>query len=211
MKKITNYQNVIFDLDGVVLDTNKIKYDNIVRVMKKYCKENKAREVVEYFTSNNGIPREIKINKFFEAETAKKIISEYKDLNAKTLIDSGFTRGFTEILCYLESFKVSIYILSGGDKNEVENILRQKEIISKFTLIMGGPKTKYENLGTHQIEGDILFIGDSKIDYEVASKFGFDFVFMYGYSQFSTWYTYFKDKHEVTIIEDCSSLRDYSF
>ena len=37
------------------------------------------------------------------------------------------------------------------------------------------------------LNGKTLYIGDSKIDYEVAKKYSFDFVYMYQYTQFREW------------------------
>ncbi len=203
---IENYSNIIFDFDGVVMDTNSVKYENIKKSVKKYCDKVKAKEVIEYFTTNSGIPREIKINRFFDQKTSTLILEDYNLLNSQTLSKVPLTEGFRTFLTLINSYKINVFILSGGDQKEIEALLRQKGIIEKFDLIMSGPKTKQENLNIHKTREKSLYIGDSKVDYEIAKQFNFDFIFVYEYSQFYQWKEFFKDKEEVLIIKNIASL-----
>ena len=209
--EIEEYQNIIFDLDGVVFDSNIVKHQNIEIVINKYCNPKKAKEIIDYFTANNGIPREVKINNFFAKEVAEQILKEYNSLNATTLMSVPFTNGIKTFFDYLDHFDNEQYILSGGDKNEINILLKHKGILSRFALIMGGPKTKHENLQTHSLTGNTLYIGDSKIDYEVSVDFQFDFIFMYAYSKFLGWHSFFKDKNDVVIIKDFTELANCDF
>ena len=71
---------------------------------------------------------------------------------------------------------------------------------------MGGPKTKEENLEATKLIGETLFIGDSVKDYEVAINYGFDFIFVYGYTQFVTWQNFFNDKNILLSIKNFDDL-----
>lgn len=55
------------------------------------------------------------------------------------------------------------------------------------------------------IEYPAVFIGDSRYDYEIASKFNIDFIFISQYSEFIKWASYFADKN-ITIVENLNSI-----
>ena len=68
------YRNIIFDFDGVVVDSNFIKSECIYLASLKYCNSDYHTDFVNFFTHNNGVPREIKISKYFDIETSNKIL-----------------------------------------------------------------------------------------------------------------------------------------
>ena len=70
---------------------------------------------------------------------------------------------------------------------------------------MGGPKTKEENLEATKLIGETLFIGDSVKDYEVAINYGFDFIFVYGYT-IRYLAKFFNDKNILLSIKNFDDL-----
>jgi len=56
------------------------------------------------------------------------------------------------------------------------------------------------------LSGKTLYIGDSRLDYEVAKKFQYDFIFMTDYTQFTQWKDFFGDKPDVKIINNLSVI-----
>lgn len=207
MLNLSRYNHVILDFDGVVIDSNFIKEKAISKVANNFLDKILAVEFIEYFTKNNGIPREIKIDKFFaNIDISQNVLNQYNEILKTELIKACFTKNFELFLKKLHFYEFYPYILSGGDRIEIKNILENKNMISDFSEILGGPLTKYENLDNLNLKGNILYIGDSKIDYEVAKKYNYDFIFMYGYSQFQNWREFFKNKKEVIIIKDFETL-----
>lgn len=200
------YKNIILDFDGVVIDSNKIKENAITKVAKKYLDSKDATDFVNYFISNNGLPRQIKIEKYFDLEESLLALFDYNEILKTELVFANFTNGFDSFIGHLESFNLVPSILSGGDELEIINFLMKKDYLSKFKRIMGGPKTKINNLRSLNLLEKCLFIGDSRIDYEVAEKFNLDFVFMYGYTQFSSWETFFTENKIIRCIKDFSEL-----
>jgi len=61
---IGRYNTIIFDFDGVVLDSNNIKRDAIKEAVNGVLKEKDVGEFVDYFIRYNGIPRRDKVEKF---------------------------------------------------------------------------------------------------------------------------------------------------
>jgi len=207
MINFTNYENIILDFDGVILDSNSIKEKAISEVSNKFLDDTKSKEFVDYFTSNNGLPREFKIKKYFNDEkTYNEVLNQYNSTLNTKLKDANFTINFKIFLKKLNDCDLSPYILSGGDEKEIISLLKNRELLGNFIKILGGPLTKYENIDNLKPNGKTLYIGDSKIDYEVANKYNFDFVYMYGYTQFKDWNKFFKDKKEVQIIKNFKAL-----
>lgn len=201
-----SYDNIILDFDGVILDSNGIKKEAIYKASFEFSDKLFHSEFVEYFTSNNGIPRETKIKRYFSGDNFDKILRNYNTLLVAMLRDACLTKNIELFLEKIAYYNIRPCILSGGDKDEIISILKSRNMIDKFNLIMGGPLTKYNNLDNSNLKGKILYIGDSLIDYEVAKKYNFDFIFMYGYTQFNNWKEYFKDKPEIIIIKNFEAL-----
>ena len=201
-----NYHEIILDFDGVILDSNMIKEKAIKESSEKYLDKKKCDEFVQYFISNNGLPREMKITKYFDEKHSQLVLNDYNSMLNKQLEKASFTKELDSFLDKLNYHNLKPNILSGGDENEINQLLKERNYIDKFEKIMGGPLTKYDNIDNLDLNGKILYIGDSKIDYEVASKYNFDFIFMYGYTQFSEWKDFFKDKNILMSIKDFSVL-----
>jgi len=189
----------------VIADTNHIKKEAIAYASCESLTPEKQNEFIHYFTRNNGIPREIKINQFFEKKaSAKKVLQRYNDKLEQVYYTASLTLDIDDFLHVVSGRK--LFILSGGDQKEVSRFARQKGIGPYFEIIMGGPSSKEENIRSSNFKGKSIYIGDSKIDHEIAIRFAFDFIFMYGYTQFSDWKQYFCGYPNVTIIKNFSSL-----
>ncbi|MCK9162308.1 MAG: HAD hydrolase-like protein [Arcobacteraceae bacterium] len=210
MINFSKYDNIIFDFDGVIIDSNFIKEKCISQASKNYAQKDYHNNFIEYFTKNNGIPRELKIAKFFSKDEAKQIQIDYENCLFQYLNNLELTAGLVDFLYLLKFHNIKPYILSGAPTNEIYSILKIKKIDTYFVEIFGGPRTKEANLQKFAKIEKTLFIGDSQIDYEVADKFKFDFIFMYGYTQFDTWKEFFKDKKILMSIKDFSTLTNYN-
>ena len=62
MKK---YKSLIFDCDGVILNSNQLKTNAFRKVFEKY-NINAVDEFIEYHRSNGGVSRYIKIENFLK-------------------------------------------------------------------------------------------------------------------------------------------------
>lgn len=192
---------IFIDFDGVVCDTNTLKERNISEAYK-YVFGNYNKDFVEFFTKNNGIPRELKLNSYFNSDAIEnKILKKYSILN-QSLINAELSAGFEEYLRINDNS--DLYILSGGDKNEISMFLKKNNIFHCFSEILTGPKTKSTNLSRFAITNRDLFIGDSRHDYIVAKEFNLNFVFMTGLSQESPPFEFLDNS--VVIVKDFKDL-----
>lgn len=194
------YKGIIFDVDGVLLDSNTLKENNIREAARPFASSERLNEFVSYFTGLNGVPREGKIAFYFgeDSEETKDILSHYNQLNADSLSEVEVINGTLETLRYFQG-QLPMRAVSGGAKGEVRNILRIKGLSSYFDQILGGPESKLKNVQSFASTRDHLFFGDSKHDHEVALEMGFEFVFVHEHTQFSDWKDYFSEFPEVEI------------
>ena len=100
-----------------------------------------------------------------------------------------------------------------GDQTELREVFDQRSIAHYFNGgIYGSPKDKHsivrDLLKSKQIQHPGLFLGDSRLDHEVARAFGFDFIFINQWTEFSDWRLYCRSNRiqSVTSIIDILDL-----
>lgn len=200
------WDNVVFDLDGVLLDSNFIKEENIYKAALQVTDTVTAHTFSRYFSSRNGVPREVKINAFFgENEIASKLLELYNSLNEHSLYNASIVTGALQFVASIKG-KATMYVASGGSTIEINSLLREKKLFDFFKAVLGGPQSKEQNLSALDLKGQTLYFGDSLEDYKVALQFGFGFVFVYGYTQFFEWQSFFLNKLVLSTIKDFKNL-----
>lgn len=198
------------DVDGVIFDSNQIKESNIQKAVTPHLDSAKIEVFIKYFTSGNGIPREIKIAQFFGEQTKAyhEVLQTYNSLNQRTLYDAPLTKGAKEFIIW-QSNRCNIWAISGGAEHEVKELLKRNGLLNYFTGAYGGPVSKKEHLTNIQPPQPVYYIGDSIIDHESAMLIDANFIFMHVYTQFKDWQTYFQNFPEVTIISDLTEIYNF--
>ena len=200
------YDNYIFDNDGVLFDSNNIKRMNISKACSQYITGSQLDNFVDDFIYRSGIPREVKIKEYFSENESIKILDIYNKLNKVALNSAGLTCGATTMIKNIFSMNKNAYVISGGDEDEVKQMLRENKILQYFDSVKGGPNTKYQNYNELQLIGSSVFFGDSMYDYKFAVANNLRFVFISGYTIFKQWEQYFQDKSEVLILKYLSEV-----
>jgi len=185
--EILQYDVIIFDSDGVILDSNDIKTDAFYQSVKEFG-ENNAKKFVEYHINHTGNSRYEKFDYFFRnilgrsIELKNKYITKYAELVHDLVTNAPITTGCIDFLDLLDGKEK--YVISGTDEKELRSIYRKKELDKYFKAVYGSPSTKIEIIENHisYLGKKILFIGDSLVDYEAAKAFSFDFMFISKYS-----------------------------
>jgi phosphoglycolate phosphatase-like HAD superfamily hydrolase len=207
LRRMDRYRQAIFDCDGVLVDTNGVKEANIRAAAGAWCDPETTSRFVEYFVRNNGLPREEKIAHFFADEVLQEaILARYNELNRTSVPLVAPAPATVAFVGSLVQRRLPLYVLSGGDEPEVRMLLENAGLAPLFHDIMGGPRSKMDHVGRLQLSGATCYFGDSLYDYEVASRFGLDFVFLSRYTQFPEWESFFAGKPEVTVVDDFASL-----
>jgi phosphoglycolate phosphatase-like HAD superfamily hydrolase len=193
------YNYFIFDCDGVILNSNKIKSLAFYDTVKEFGAEF-ATKLYEYHLSNGGISRYEKFKYFKEKiypngenVDISKLLANFSEIIRNQLINSEVVDGLEELRKNLSSSEWSI--VSGGDQIELREVFKQINISNFFDGgIFGSPDTKYDiiqkGIDSGKYYGNVLYFGDSKLDFEVAQFFGFDFVFIYQWTEVVDWEKY---------------------
>ena len=182
MINLLKYKNIVLDFDGVILDANKQRKQNMKFVLDENLNQELSMLTYNYFSKNSGVSRNVKLGKFIEDEfVLKKVLKQYYELNLSTLPKCSLVKGVKKfIIKYYNSKK--IYILTGADEDEVKILVKNKNLNEYIFYLGGGPKSKIQHLKELQLKGDSVFFGDSKYDNFTAWEYGFDFVFVSGYT-----------------------------
>ncbi|NOR62219.1 MAG: HAD hydrolase-like protein [Rhodobacteraceae bacterium] len=194
---ISKYKTLVFDCDGVVLDSNRVKTDAFFKVAlpfgRQYAEALKAHHV-EY----GGVSRYAKLAHFIEnilptgtaGANLEALLQAYAAEVQSGLLACGIAEGLLALR--EQTIGTNWLIVSGGDQAELNDIFEQRGILDLFNGgIFGSPDNKLDilarELGAQNITEPALFIGDSKYDFEAAHAHGLDFVFVHNWTEVKDW------------------------
>jgi len=192
---IIKYNTVIFDCDGVILQSNDIK-TNAFRSALADEPEDLVNEFISYHKNHGGVSRYIKFQYYYKKlkkhynyrEMTKQSIRQYESIIVDKLIDADYVPGFMDVIGFFSDNDIPCYVVSGGDEQELNYVFRCRGIDNKFLKIYGSPDSKIDNLGKiesgDQLHHPALFFGDAEADMLAARQYGIDFCYV---SQFSDW------------------------
>lgn len=188
MRYVRAYDLFIFDCDGVIFDSNKLKITAMRDALNEL--EFDDKEVLmccEYFQNNFGESRYHHVRHFINtilklsatdnpSELQSKIIEKFS-VNCQELYSKAeMTPGFLEFLQQLDGKK---YIASGSAQDELREVFVARKISQYFDGIYGSPKKKSDNV-KHilELEGSTkgLMFGDAISDLNASIENKIDFV-----------------------------------
>lgn len=196
---VNKYTTLVFDCDGVILDSNKVKTEAFHQATLLYGK-GAAQAMVDYHVANGGVSRYKKFAYFLEQIVPKyakrqgpdqeALLRAFADYVRKGLLSCEMAPGLEVLRQQTPSARW--LIVSGGDQGELRDVFAQRGIAQWFDGgIFGSPDAKDEILARELASGNIqqpaLFLGDSKYDHQAASAAGLEFVFLHRWSEVSDW------------------------
>lgn len=198
-----SFKTVVFDCDGVVLDSNKTKTEAFRVIAKRYG-DAAAESLVKYHTQNGGISRQKKFEILLKDilgftnydEQVEQLSTDYGSEVFSGLMNCNIANGLHELK--LQNPHQNWMIVSGGSQKEIREIFLKRNISEYFDSgIYGNPDSK-DNIMKRLVESKViefpaLFIGDSRYDHQISEKFGLDFVFVSEWTEFSEWQMYCKN------------------
>jgi HAD superfamily hydrolase (TIGR01549 family) len=208
---------MVFDCDGVILNSNKIKTKAFYNVAKVYGHK-PAQALKDYHVQNGGISRYAKF-KYFITKILKKPLEETE---LQQLLDN-FAYEVKKALMVCEVAKgleelrkntkhANWLIVSGGDQGELREVFAERGLDGYFDGgIFGSPDDKNTilaaELKNQNITQPALFLGDSKYDYQVAKTAGLDFIFLTDWTEVKDWRPWVNENN----LKNYRNLADLSF
>jgi len=191
------YKTLVFDCDGVILNSNKIKTEAFYNVAKVYG-EKPALIFKNYHLKNGGISRYAKfeyflthiLNKPLVYSELDKLLEEYAIVVKKALLTCEVVKGIEQLRSQTENIKW--LIVSGGDQSELREVFSKRGLSKLFNGgIFGSPDSKNTILEREIKKANIinpcLFLGDSIYDYHSANQTGIDFLFISQWTEVKEW------------------------
>lgn len=200
--KLERYQTLIFDCDGVVLNSNQVKTRAFYEAALPYG-ESAAQALVDYHRANGGISRYRKFEHFLERIVAPgatgplldQLLAAFAERVRVFLGQCEMAEGLFELR--EKTAGARWLLVSGGDQAELRDVFAARGIDRLFDGgIFGSPDSKDDILARELEQGNVvlpaLFIGDSRYDYEAASGAGLDFLFLTGWTEVEGYPDYFR-------------------
>ena len=198
-----SFKTVVFDCDGVVLDSNKTKTEAF-RIIAQRFGDEAAEGLVQYHTQNGGISRQKKFEILLKDilgltnydEQVQQLSADYGHEVLSGLMNCNIAGGLHELK--QQTPNQHWMIVSGGSQKEIREIFQKRGLSQLFDSgIYGNPDSKDHIMQTlvetKVIQFPALFIGDSRYDHQISAKFGLDFVFVSDWTEFKDWQTYCKE------------------
>jgi phosphoglycolate phosphatase-like HAD superfamily hydrolase len=206
---LSDYAALVFDCDGVVLDSNRIKTEAFRLAALPYGAVT-ADALVAHHVANGGISRYAKFQYFLDhivpagqvGPDLDALLTAYAEAVRAGLVDCAVTPRLEALRA--ASPQQRWLIVSGGDQAELRDIFAARGLDRLFDGgIFGSPDNKDTILARELACGNIptraLFLGDSTYDYRAASGAGLDFVFVNGWSEVPDWPSFVRTQGLKTV------------
>lgn len=201
----------------MVLNSNKTKVNAYFEVAKRNGgNDAQAQALVDHHVKLGSFPRNGKIEYYLKEiakqpvtdETIQRYLDTFEDILDKTLMACEVASGLQPLK--KTTPQARWMLLSGGDQKELRRIFARRELAQLFEAgIFGGPDTKDEVLTREKANGNLLlpalFLGDSKYDFEAATRAGLDFIFLSDWTEVADWQQYCASNH-IQVMQSLSSL-----
>ncbi len=181
------YRHIIFDFDGVLADSNEIRFEGFVDLFADIGDELLER-FMTFVKANGGLSRygkirhlhnEILCRSISESEVIS-LAEQYSHLVMDKIIQAEPVTGSLEFLAE-HGDRFDLAVISGSDQEELREVCRARGIADHFKAILGSPVEKQENIESLLAsEGwdpqACVYVGDSQNDYDAAIGAGIDFI-----------------------------------
>lgn len=185
------FQTIIFDFDGVILDSMHVRDFGFAEIFKAFPKE-QVDKLVAYHQYNAGLSRFHKIRYFYEEILGQAItedeVQAYADTFSK-IMKQQLTDKNNLITEWVEFIvenhqKYDMYVASGSEQNELRFLCQELGLSQYFKGIFGSPIHKNQLVASIIADNNCdvsqtVMIGDSINDYEAAHV---NKIHFYGYN-----------------------------
>ncbi len=183
MAKINDISMIVFDCDGVLLESVAVKTKAFGQTVAEYGQKAVDR-LIEYHLAHGGVSRYKKFEWFYQEILGKKITDEeleilgdrFKQLSFEGVMNAPMVEGADKVLEVFYN-KIPMFVASGAPHEELIQVLKAKEMFGYFRGVFGSPPAKTQLLqqiiDTCKVLPErVLMVGDSSTDLEAAENCG---------------------------------------
>ncbi len=180
--RLRQYSTLVFDCDGVLLDSNRVKSDAFYYIAKPYGEE-AARRLVGFHKAAGSIGRQARIEYFIytilgrepePGEIDRLMLECRRHVMRGTLLAPKMPG----LLSFLQTLEHQSVVVSGIEQTELEEILEAHNLAGYFECVLGGRKG--DLLRSLDVARPALYLGDTEDDYHCAREAGMDFLWVSG-------------------------------
>ncbi|SFW11137.1 HAD family hydrolase [Nitrosovibrio sp. Nv17] len=186
--RASRWQAIIFDFDGVVVESGDIKTQAFGSLYRAHGQA-VVEAVMHYHRLHGGMSRYRKFHYFQEhllkrppltADEERQLDRRFSELVVEAVIASEAVPGANELI-RREAARIPLFIASGTPEVELNAIVARRGLSGYFTGVRGSPTPKQtlvgEILAGHGLSREqVLMVGDALIDYESARQHGIAFL-----------------------------------
>jgi phosphoglycolate phosphatase-like HAD superfamily hydrolase len=203
--RLNHYKSLVFDCDGVILDSNKVRAKAFYNAALPYGRQH-AEALEAYHILHGGVSRYVKFEVLLRDmvgvpvtdEAMKALLHNFTTEATIGLLQCEMAPGLKELR---EATPDANWILvSGADQGELRSVFAQRGIADWFNGgIFGSPLNKDQILERELANGNCrkpgLFFGDSRYDHQAATHAGLDFIFISDWTDMVGWQGYCREHH----------------
>lgn len=205
MQNLTKFKTIVFDCDGVILDSNKVRADAFYNAALPYGEQH-AVALRNYHILHGGVSRYVK----FEVLLRDMVGTPVTDEAMQSLLLAFTTEARIGLMqCTmapgLEALRKATpqanwILVSGADQQELRDVFAARGIALWFDGgIFGSPSNKDDilvrELASSNLRKPAVFFGDSRYDHQAATNAGLDFVFVSEWTDMKGWQAYCQEHH----------------
>ena len=179
-KRKTELKAILFDLDGVIVDSFDAWYGAINELRKKYNLSYLTKD--EYRKKAWSIPIEIVTKTYFPGRDPGKVTKECLSLMSKNLSEIKLLPGVKKVLYEIKKKKHKIGLVTNSYRTLISKILKYHEIEKYFDVKVTAddvekPKPYPDPIlkaceKLNVMPDETIFVGDTKIDYQAGKSAG---------------------------------------
>ena len=193
---LKKYNSIIFDNDGVIMDSNAVKTEAFVKALEGE-EDILIEEFIDFHKAHGGVSRFEKIKYFYSnikkdknyLIPLKKTLERYSYYSKKALLSADLMPGVEDFLKLLKEHNKIVHVVSGSDQEELREIYKSRNLTQYFNQINGSPITKSDILKKiiedFKLTLPAVYFGDAMLDYSTAKKYNLDFIYIYSKSEWS--------------------------
>jgi len=186
LKRIDSLRAIVFDFDGVILESAEVKTEAFMELYAAY--PDRVPAIRDYHIAQAGISRYIKFEHIqrnilglpYTEEDKKRVSAEFERLTRERIFRCPQVPGAEDLLRNLRG-RVLRIVGSGTPQAELELIVATRKMGDWFEELWGTPRLKpgilRDVMARHNLSPrQVLMVGDGMSDYDAACETGTRFL-----------------------------------